>query len=148
MKSLAVLGASRQVKVVAGTAATCGWTEIAFFDDACPSRNANGSWPILGNLMELFKRLKEFSGGNNAVGDTKFLDLQARYAPIISLIHPHAFLNRHARLGAGSVVFAGAVVNAAALIGRGATNYTGSSIANDCLLGDSVHLSRGRCLAG
>jgi sugar O-acyltransferase (sialic acid O-acetyltransferase NeuD family) len=153
MKRLAILGASGHGKVVADTAETVGWSEIFFFDDAWPSCVANGIWPVIGTGKQLLERAKEFDGvvvaiGNNAIRLQKALALIQQGAKMATLIHPSAYVSRHAAVGAGSVIFAGAVVNAGASIGAGCILNTGSSVDHDCSLDDSVHISPGARLAG
>jgi sugar O-acyltransferase (sialic acid O-acetyltransferase NeuD family) len=149
---LAILGASGHGKVVADTAECCGW-QVEFFDDAWPQRQRNGAWPVAGDTARLLECLAQFDGvlvaiGNNRIRQAKLLELQAAGARLASLIHPSATLSRHARLGAGSVMFAGAVVNTDAQVGMGAILNTGCSVDHDCLLGDAVHVSPGARLAG
>lgn len=153
MKRLAILGASGHGKVVAEAAEAGGWTEIVFFDDAWPSCVANGVWPVVGAGMELLGRTNEFDGvvvaiGNNAVRLAKTLSLVQQGAKMATLIHPSACVSRHAKVGAGSVVFAGAVVNPGATVGAGCILNTGCSVDHDCILADYVHISPGARLAG
>ena len=153
MRRLAILGASGHGKVVADTAECCGWSVVEFFDDAWPPRQHNGAWPVAGDTACLLERLTQFDGvlvaiGNNRIRQAKLLELQAAGARLVTLVHPAATLSRHARLGAGSVMFAGAVVTADAIVGMGAILNTGCSIDHDCLLGDAVHVSPGARLAG
>ncbi|MGF6393900.1 acetyltransferase [Pseudomonas plecoglossicida] len=153
MRQLAILGASGHGKVVADTAEVCGWQNVLFFDDAWPTSDANGPWPIVGTSVDLFNRLKEFTGvivaiGNNTTRFAKLEALASSHAPLISLVHPQASVSRHALLDVGSVVFAGAVINAGAVIGRGAIINTGCSVDHDCRLGEGVHVSPGARLAG
>ena len=153
MRTLAILGASGHGKVVADCAELCGWQTISFFDDAWPSKHANGYWPIEGNSADLLRRVSEFDGvlvaiGNNAIREVKLLELQAAGALIPVLVHPAASVSRYSSIGNGSVVVAGAVINVDCRVGIGAIINTGSTVDHDCLLGDAVHVSPGAHLAG
>lgn len=126
--------------MVADIAQALGYDDIAFIDQAWPSRLHNGIWPILGAVPD---GEPEFCAvGNNAV--------RARlwHAQMPVLVHPSAILSPTASLGAGTLVAPGAVVNADASIGRGVILNTGCSIDHDCILGDFVHVSPGARLAG
>ncbi|WP_409290040.1 acetyltransferase [Pseudomonas sp. KCJK8927] len=153
MKVLAILGASGHGKVLADTAEECGWDKIVFFDDAWPSLQSNGHWPVDGDSQCLMQRLSEFSGvlvaiGNNTVRQTRLTELAASGASLVSLVHPRATVSRYAHLGLGSVVFAGAVVNAGVRAEDGVIINTASSVDHDCYLGRAVHISPGANLAG
>ncbi|MEE6443593.1 MULTISPECIES: acetyltransferase [Pseudomonas] len=153
MTCMAILGASGHGKVVADLAERCGWTHIEFFDDAWPSITQNGSWPVVGTGKQLLESIDKYQGvlvaiGNNKTRSLKLSELKAQKVNIPILVHPHAVVSRHAKLGIGSVVFATAVVNAFATIGDGAIINTGSSVDHDCVLGDCVHVSPGARLAG
>ncbi|MFJ4386903.1 acetyltransferase [Pseudomonas sp. NPDC089408] len=153
MKRLAVLGASGHGKVVADTAQHCGWEQVDFFDDAWPGRTHNGHWPVVGDSAALQARLQDYQGvivaiGNNGIRHAKLEALSGAGAPLVSLLHPMAFVSQYASIGPGSVVFAGAVVNADARVGYGAILNTGCSVDHDCVLGNAVHVSPGARLAG
>lgn len=153
MTRLAILGASGHGKVVADTAEVCGWSQIEFFDDAWPSRTSNGVWDVVGAGKDLLERAHEFDGvvvaiGDNAVRQSKLGALLAQGAAVATLVHPAAYVSRHASVGVGSVVFAGAVLNSGASLGAGGILNTGCSVDHDCTLGDSVHISPGARLAG
>lgn len=153
MKKLAVLGASGHGKVMADTAECSGWDEVDFYDDAWPDVMSNGSWPVVGNSQTLNARLDNYQGvivaiGNNTVRHLKLAALFEAAAPVVSVIHPMAFVSRYSSIGPGSVVFAGAVVNAYAKIGSGAILNSGCSVDHDCVLGQTVHVCPGSRLAG
>lgn len=152
-KRLAILGASGHGKVVADCAEVCGWQEVVFFDDAWPDRVSNGHWPVAGDTSVLLKRLSEFDGvivaiGNNVIRYQKLIMLQEARAPLVSLVHSGASVNRFASIGPGSVVFAGAIVNVDAQLGLGTIINTGASVDHDCVLGACVHVAPGARLAG
>ncbi|KIC79625.1 acetyltransferase [Pseudomonas sp. C5pp] len=153
MTSLAILGASGHGKVVADVAELCGWQSIDFYDDAWPSLQRNGAWPVVGGTAQLHERLGQYQGvmvaiGNNAVRAKKLQELRKLGASLPVLVHPGAVVSRHSSLGSGTVVFAGAVVNAFAIVGAGGIINTGCSVDHDCCIGDYVHISPGARLAG
>lgn len=153
MKRLAVLGASGHGKVVGDAAELAGWDEVVFFDDAWPSRNANGVWKVVGDTASLLAGGGQFDGVVVAIGDNrvrleKLNLLLEQSLPLVSVIHPAAVVSRHAMIGAGSVLFAGSVVNAGARLGMGCIVNTGASVDHDCVLEAGVHVSPGACLGG
>lgn len=153
MRQLALLGAGGHGKVVADIALACGWGAIEFFDDAWPSINLNGHWPVVGDTGVLLGRLAEFDGvlvsiGRCATRWQKHQALRAAGAKLISVVHPHAYVSRFAVIGVGSVVMPGAVVNVDAVVGEACIINTGSTVDHDCVLGPSVHISPGAHLAG
>lgn len=151
---LAILGASGHGKVVADTAAlNPEWKTISFFDDAWPYISSELPWPVVGNTEALLDILEQFSGivigiGNNAVRQQKHEFLVKHAAPIVSIIHPQAYISSRAEIGVGSVVFACAVINIHAKIGLSSIINTGATVDHDCLLADFVHISPGAHLGG
>jgi len=153
MKKLAIYGAGGHGRVVADTANILGWQEIFFYDDSWPEYQANSIWPVVGDFKSLLIDLPKFNGVIIAFGDClirlkKTRELQQANAPIISLVHPMAYLSKNTILGIGSVVFAGAVINIGANIGEACIINTGSTVDHDCILGPGVHICPGAHLSG
>ena len=153
MKRLALLGASGHGKVVADAALACGWEQVEFFDDAWPSRRANGLWSVAGTSSNLLAHAREFDGvlvsiGNCEIRWRKQLELRAAGATLATIVHPRAFVSRHAVLGEGCVVMAGAVVNIDANVGQACIINTGATVDHDCHIADAVHLAPGAHLSG
>lgn len=146
MKSIRIIGAGGHGKVAAETAAACGYTDIAFLDDAFPERRKNGAWTIVGVSCDRTDTALFCAIGNNTLRAHLFGTLPLDSASV--LVHPAATLSPSARLGAGTLVVAGAVVNADVEVGRGVILNTSSSVDHDCILGDFVHVSPGARLAG
>lgn len=152
MKTLAILGAGGHGRVVADCAEAAGWDEILFFDDKRPTAVPD-SWRYAGTGSDLVGRLQGLSGVVVAIGANSVrLDwhrrLAAHAAPLVSLVHPRAWLSHRAEVGPGTVVFAGAVVNVGARLGEAVIVNTGATVDHDCRLADGVHISPGAHLAG
>ncbi len=153
MHKLAIFGASGHGKVVGDTALQCGWSEIAFFDDAWPKLQTNGRWSVLGDTASLRKRAREFSGvvvaiGNNRIRLNKSLHLREAGLALITLIHPRACVSEDVAIDLGSVVFAGAVVQTGTSIGLAGIVNTVATVDHDCSLTAGVHVCPGAHLAG
>ena len=154
MKRLAILGASGHGKVVADTAVFSeAWSEIDFFDDAWPTLQVNGVWPVIGDSRILLDSLIRYDGvivaiGNNSVRLNKIHLLQANNAPLCNIIHPNAVVSQYVEINSGTVIFAGAVINIDVKIGWGCIINTGATIDHDCVLGNGVHVSPGAHLGG
>ena len=146
MRPIRIIGAGGHGKVVAETAAACGYADIAFLDDAYPARRENGCWTIVGLSGAETDAALFCAIGNNTARAHLFETLRLESSPV--LIHPAATLSPSARLGAGTLVVAGAVVNADVEVGRGVILNTCCSIDHDCILNDFVHVSPGARLAG
>jgi sugar O-acyltransferase (sialic acid O-acetyltransferase NeuD family) len=64
------------------------------------------------------------------------------------LVHPSAFVEASATIGAGAQILAHSYVGSAATVGNSAIVNTGAVVSHDCVLGDHVNLSPGCVLAG
>ena len=106
-------------------------------------------YPVIGDDEEL-PRLRQFCpNALITVGQIKtpaprihlFLKLEAIGYMFPVIISPHAYVSRHATLGAGTIVMHGAVVNAAAQIGRNCILNTLSLVEHDVMIGNHCHVS-------
>ena len=154
IERLAILGASGHGKVVADTAAlNPKWQEISFFDDAWSDMDCDSYWPVIGDTSILLENLGHYTGvvigiGNNNIRQEKHDLLVEHKAPIVSVIHPQAYISSFTSIGCGSVVFAGAIINIHSSIGRSCIINTAATVDHDCELSDFVHVSPGANLGG
>lgn len=65
-----------------------------------------------------------------------------------SIISPHAYVSRHAEIGAGSIVMHGAIVNAAAEVGRNCIVNSRALIEHGATVQDHCHVATGATLNG
>lgn len=147
---LYLIGAGGHGRVVADVAEAVGYRDIRFLDERWPSLTESLAWPVTGRGIEDFQ---SGASGIVSIGDCEtrlnlLLQLAAMNCTIPSLVHPCAFVSRHATLGAGTVVMPQAAINAGAMLGIGVIVNTGATIDHDCQIGDAVHVSPGVHLAG
>lgn len=67
---------------------------------------------------------------------------------LMTVVHPRAFVDPSAQIGAGSFVGPHAVVNLLARVGEGALINTGALVDHDCVIGDYACVYTGATLAG
>ena len=150
MKQLVIIGASGHGKVVADLAVHCGYTDIAFLDDARAGRTCLGN-PIVGAVRDA--ALYPQSDFIVAIGNAETRErvqtmLLQKGLHMATLIHPKAVIASHVSIGAGSVIMAGTVINPDTKIGEGCIINTCASVDHDNVIGDYVHVSVGSHLAG
>lgn len=153
MRTLAILGASGHGKVVADTAMQSGYDKVVFFDDAWPGLQVNGYWKVVGDTSTLLQYAEKISGvivaiGQNHVRLGKTLQMRGEGLPLVSLVHPNAYVAEDVVIEPGSVVFAGAVVQPGSSIGFAGIVNSGATVDHDCMLGAGVHVCPGAHLAG
>lgn len=153
MNGLLVIGAGGHGKVVADTALSLGWENVAFLDDRASMLGAPLGLPVIGTLADLSGKRGKFSSVIVALGDARLrLEWTARCLQsgfeVVSIVHPMAFISKFASIGLGCVAFAQSAINADAKIGASCIVNTGATVDHDCLIGDGVHVCPGAHLAG
>lgn len=150
MKQLVIIGASGHGKVVADLAVHCGYTDIAFLDDARSGGTCLG-YPIVGAVRDaVLYHQSDFivAIGNAETRERVQTMLLQKGLHMATLIHPKAVIASHVSIGAGSVIMAGTVINPDTKIGEGCIINTCASVDHDNVIGDYVHVSVGSHLAG
>ncbi|MFZ5810227.1 MAG: NeuD/PglB/VioB family sugar acetyltransferase [Chloroflexota bacterium] len=133
------------------------YSVAGIIDDGKPLGSHILGVPILGGSQHL-KALRQhgFQLALNAVGGignlasriTVFDRLAEAGFSFPTVIHPTAFVEASAQLGAGVQVFPHAYVGSDVKIGFGVIVNTSAVVSHDCVLGDYVNLSPGSILAG
>lgn len=140
MKSLLIIGAGGHGQVVAECAEACGYEKIEFLDDNNPD--------AVGGIDQLEEVVDKYNGVIVSIGkkDTRrelIRRVQNINAPLISLIHPRAFVSPTATVGSGSIVLPGAVIHTNVRIGIGCIISIGALIDHDAVVEDFSHINTG-----
>lgn len=149
-KRLLIIGAGGHGRVVADLATCLGYDQVAFVDQRWPALAQNLIWPVIG--FELPHDMQGWSVavaiGQNEARLTAFNQLQNHGIDLPNLVHPSAYVSKHANLGKGIVVAAQAVIGVGCKVGDVAIINTSATVDHDCVIGDGVHVSPGAHLAG
>lgn len=150
---LAIFGAGGHGKVVAETALSSGWQEIAFYDDKFPHKNYTGKYVVSGKLENLISDASRYDGCHVAIGSNNIrLDLikklKALDIRLPNIIHPSAIISNTVSLADATCILPGVIVNAGSKIGAGVILNSASVVDHDCKIGDAVHISPGAHLGG
>lgn len=113
-------------------------------------------YEVLGTDDDLPELLARHRRALIAVGHIKsaaarvrlFARLQSIGCEIPVVISPRAYLSRHARIGAGTIVMHGAVVNAGAVVGSNCILNSQSLVEHDAVIGDHCHIATGAVVNG
>ena len=153
-KNLIIIGAGGHGQAVADLAISLDkFEKISFLDDSYPENVAALGFPIVGKSIDLFKNKVDFDACFVAIGNNearkKLIDkIIESELPLVSLIHPKAWVSSFASIGAGCAIMAGAVVSTNAKLGVGVLINANATVDHDCILGDFSHLGVGGQLAG
>jgi sugar O-acyltransferase (sialic acid O-acetyltransferase NeuD family) len=153
-KHLVIIGAGGHGQATADLALSSGiFEKISFVDDCFPQNTKALNLDVIGNTDSFFTGDFEFDScivaiGNNSVRKKLVEKISAYSLPLVSLIHPKAFVSDYAKIAPGVVVMAGSVVGTNAKLGLGVLVNANSTIDHDCLLDEFAHIGVGVSLAG
>lgn len=151
---LLIVGSGGHGRAVAEAAAMTGeWSDIVFADDSYPTQKKSGRWPIIGTTTQLPDLSGNYQGaivaiGNQTVRERLANTLEELGLPLVTIIHPRAWVSDSADVAPGCAIMAGAVVGASARLGRGVIINANATADHDTTLGDFAHLGVGVQLAG
>lgn len=149
LDELYIIGAGGHGKVAIRAVQACGMRAVAVFDDDPAKRNSVlYGVPIVGppEAIRLRRPLPTLLAiGDNACRLALVAELNLPWA---SVVHPAAYVDACAKIGAGVLILPGAVVHVDAVIGDHAIVNCNATIEHDCQIGPGTHVSCGACLTG
>lgn len=151
---LLIVGGGGHGRAVAEAAAMTGeWNDIVFADDSYHAQEKSGRWPIIGTTTQLSDFSGSYQGaivaiGNQVVRERLTNVLEELGLPLVTIVHPRAWVSDSANVAPGCAIMAGAVVGASARLGRGVIINANATADHDATLGDFAHLGVGVQLAG
>jgi sugar O-acyltransferase (sialic acid O-acetyltransferase NeuD family) len=147
---LLIYGSKEFAQTVAELADDCGHEVAGFIDDFSTGPG------ILGTLTEVQRSHPPADFGIAlAVG---YAQLDARWdawqrllaagyaAP--ALVHPHAYVAKSARIGAGAMLMAGALIDVRAQVGDIAVVWPGACVSHDSFIGNNCFISPNATVCG
>lgn len=113
-------------------------------------------YPVLGADGDLPDLLPRFPWVLIAVGQIKspaaritlHALLEAGGCSLPVIVSPRAYVSKHAKVGAGTIVMHGAVVNAGASIGRNCIINSRALVEHDAVVGDHCHIATAAVING
>jgi sugar O-acyltransferase (sialic acid O-acetyltransferase NeuD family) len=114
------------------------------------------SYPVLGTDEHLPALLAAHPNALICVGQIKtpqprirlFEQLQALGYQLPVIVSPHAYVSKHAAIGAGTIVMHGAIVNAGARVGRNCIINTRALVEHDATIADHCHIATAAIING
>ncbi len=113
--------------------------DCAFLDDG-DAKDVDGV-PVIGSISDMEKYFPEYKYllvtiGNNALRERLYKTASSIGFVFPNLIHPSAYVSRHAKLGSGVIILNNAVVQNGAKIGNGCILNPGVEAHHDSSIGD------------
>ena len=113
-------------------------------------------YPVLGTDDDLSRFVVDGAAVMVTVGQIKTAEIRARAfiaaktagAQQPAIVSPRAYVSRHARVGAGTIVMHGAVVNAGCEIGENCIVNSMALVEHDAVVGDHTHIATGARVNG
>lgn len=153
-KILLVLGAGGHGKAVAEAALLSGnWERVVFADDRWPEVNDVFNCSVVSKVDGISTLVGKVHGAIVAVGNNSLREQWQKQIldvglPLVSIIHPSAFVSKNADVGLGSAIMSQAMVGVDAKLGKGTIINANSTVDHDAVIGDFVHLGVGVQVAG
>lgn len=153
-KTLLILGAGGHGKSVAEAALLSKkWDGIVFADDLWPGVKQIFGFPILSNVNNIRQLHSIVDGaiaavGNNLIRERWQTEIIKAKIPLVTIVHPKAYLSPSAKVGSGSVIMAQAMIGVDVTIGEGVIVNANSSVDHDSIVDDFAHLGVGVHIAG
>jgi len=143
MRKLLILGCGAHGRVLMETALLSGAHEPIGFADDDPEKAGGMIWglPIFADWRKSGADAFVVGIGHNGHRAHFFRRLLVAGAEVVTLVHPGAFVSRHATLGVGTVVLAGAAVQSGAVVGVNVIVNIGAVVDHDSDVGDHSHLA-------
>lgn len=143
---LFIFGTGAHARKVYHYAVNCGWTVVAFVDEAADALAPIPALQVL-PVSELGAPTNDdamFIAIGRADVRQRLMDRMGEEGwRLPALVHTSAWVAPDAKLGAGVLVAAGAVVETAAVVERGAIIDIGVLLDHDCQVGAFRHLRAG-----
>ncbi|MGX5913523.1 NeuD/PglB/VioB family sugar acetyltransferase [Aliidiomarina sp. Khilg15.8] len=154
LKKLLIVGAGGHGRSVAEAAMLEDkWDVIHFVDDCFHEVETINEVAVVAPLQKLITTAHHYQGiviaiGNNATRAQLTQQLLNVSLPLVTIIHPSAFVSKFADIGPGCTIMSGATVGANAQLGVGCIVNCNSTVDHDCVLHDFCHLGVGVHLPG
>lgn len=152
--TLLVVGAGGHGRSVADAALSSGrWKRVVFADDRWPALSSCQGFEVISDVVGLFDLPIMVQGAIAAVGDNVRREAWCKYIeqsriPLVSVVHPRAFVSDSATIGSGCAIMPGAIVGTSASLGRAVIVNAGAIVDHDVTLADFAHIGVGVALAG
>jgi sugar O-acyltransferase (sialic acid O-acetyltransferase NeuD family) len=152
-EAMLVVGAGGFGQSVADALLVDGRYRLAgFVDDRGAALGIVLGHAVLGGLADLATLRRQYGllavalGDNTRRREVFQLACDLDFA-LPAVVHPRAWISRHARIGEGAAIMAGAIVGTAATIGRGALVNAAAVVDHHACVEDFAHLGIGACMA-